>query len=141
MEFIVNQLTPGRGATYYVIETAAIVFFTYFYVAVIFNPVDVAENMRKYGGFVPGIRPGKPTAEHIERVLKRITFVGAIFLALINLIPSLMYGAMKIPFHFGGTSILIAVGVALDIMRRIESHLLMGHYDGFMKKGKIKGRF
>ncbi|PIX18005.1 preprotein translocase subunit SecY [Candidatus Desantisbacteria bacterium CG_4_9_14_3_um_filter_40_11] len=141
MEFIVNQLTPGRGATYYVIETAAIVFFTYFYVAVIFNPVDVAENMRKYGGFVPGIRPGKPTAEHIERVLKRITFVGAIFLALINLIPSLMYGAMKIPFHFGGTSILIVVGVALDIMRRIESHLLMGHYDGFMKKGKIKGRF
>lgn len=141
LEFLVYQFTPGRGPTYYILETLAIIFFTYFYVAVIFNPTDVAENMRKYGGFIPGIRPGRPTAEYIERILRRITFVGAIFLALINLIPSLIYGFMRIPFYFGGTSILIVVGVALDTMRQIESHLLMGHYDGFMKKGRLRGRF
>ncbi|MEW6096522.1 MAG: preprotein translocase subunit SecY [bacterium] len=140
LTFLYNQLNPG-GAIYQILMAAAIIFFTYFYIAVIFNPTDVADNMRKYGGFIPGIRPGKPTADYIERILKRITFVGAIFLALIDFFPALIIRVMHLPFYFGGTSILIVVGVALDTVRQIESHLLMRHYDGFLKKGKIRGRF
>ncbi|MEW6618645.1 MAG: preprotein translocase subunit SecY [bacterium] len=140
LTFLYRQLNPG-GVIYHLLMAAGIIFFTYFYIAVIFNPTDVADNMRKYGGFIPGIRPGKPTADYIERILKRITFVGAIFLALIDFIPSVVIQSMHIPFYFGGTSILIVVGVALDTVRQIESHLLMRHYDGFLKKGRIKGRF
>lgn len=138
--FLQNQLNPG-GAIYQILMAGTIIFFTYFYIAVIFNPTDVAENMRKYGGFIPGIRPGKPTADYIERILRRITFVGAIFLALIDFIPAMIIQSMHLPFYFGGTSILIVVGVALDTVRQIESHLLMRHYEGFVKKGKIRGRF
>ena len=118
-----------------------IVFFTYFYTAVVLNPNDLAENMRKYGGFVPGIRPGRKTAEYIDRVLSRITLPGAIFLALIAVLPDLIIARTGLPFlGFGGTSVLIVVGVALDTLQQIESHLLMRHYEGFVKRGRIRGR-
>ena len=105
------------------------------------NPNDLAENMRKYGGFVPGIRPGPKTAQYIDRVLTRITLPGAIFLALIAVIPDILIGASGLPFlGFGGTSVLIVVGVALDTLQQVESHLLMRHYEGFVKRGRIRGR-
>ena len=105
------------------------------------NPNDLAENMRKYGGFIPGIRPGRKTAEYIDRVLSRITLPGAIFLALIEVLPDLLIGASGARFlGFGGTSVLIVVGVALDTLQQVESHLLMRHYEGFVKRGRIRGR-
>ena len=126
---------------YNLIYGAIIVFFTYFYTAVVLNPNDLAENMRKYGGFIPGIRPGRKTAEYIDRVLSRITLPGAIFLALIAVLPDVMIAALGAPFlGFGGTSVLIVVGVALDTLQQVESHLLMRHYEGFVKRGKIRGR-
>jgi preprotein translocase subunit SecY len=118
-----------------------IIFFTYFYTAVVLNPNDLAENMRKYGGFIPGIRPGRRTAEYIDRVLSRITLPGAIFLALVAVIPDVLLAKMGLPFlGFGGTSVLIVVGVALDTLQQVESHLLMRHYEGFVKRGRIRGR-
>jgi len=121
-----------------------IVFFTYFYTAIAFNPVEVADNMKKYGGFIPGVRPGKKTSEFIENILTRVTLPGSIFLALIAVFPFILMNAMDLPYDlasfFGGTSLLIIVGVALDTLQQIESHLLMRHYDGFLKRGKIKGR-
>ncbi len=134
-----NWLAPGYFA-YSLIYGLIIVFFAYFYTAIVYNPIDIADNMRKNGGFIPGIRPGKRTAEHIERILTRITLPGAIFFALIAILPWVMIRAMNINFFFGGTGLLIVVGVALDTLQQIESHLLMRHYDGFLKKGKIKGR-
>jgi preprotein translocase subunit SecY len=126
---------------YNVLYGLIIVFFTYFYTAVVLNPNDLAENMRKYGGFIPGIRPGRKTAEYIDRVLSRITLPGAIFLALIATIPDLLIQALGFPFlDFGGTSVLIVVGVALDTLQQIESHLLMRHYKGFVSRGRIRGR-
>jgi preprotein translocase subunit SecY len=130
-----------QSALYNVIYGLIIVFFTYFYTAVVLNPNDLAENMRKHGGFVPGIRPGRKTAEYIDRVLGRITLPGAIFLALIAVIPDLLIGMSGAPFlSFGGTSVLIVVGVALDTLQQIESHLLMRHYEGFVQRGRIRGR-
>jgi len=134
-----NWLAPG-GFTYSIIYGLIIVFFGYFYTAIVFNPVDIADNMRKNGGFVPGIRPGKRTAEFIERILTRITLPGAIFFALIAIMPWVLMGKFNVNYFFGGTGLLIVVGVALDTLQQIESHLLMRHYDGFMKKGKIRGR-
>jgi len=129
------------GVLYNVLYGLIIVFFTYFYTAVVLNPNDLAENMRKYGGFVPGIRPGRKTAEYIDRVLSRITLPGAIFLALIAVLPDLIIGMTNAPFlGFGGTSVLIVVGVALDTLQQVESHLLMRHYEGFVKRGRIHGR-
>ena len=125
---------------YYLLYAAMIIFFTYFYTAITFNPADVAENLRKYGGFISGIRPGKPTADYIDNVLSKVTFAGAIFLTLVSIIPDLFTTLMRIPFYFGGTSLLIVVGVALDTLRQVESHLIMRHYEGFIKKGRIKGR-
>ena len=124
---------PGKAA-YEFMYFFIIVFFTYFYTAVVLNPQDVAENMRKYGGFVPGIRPGKKTAEYIDRVLTRITLPGAVFLALISVLPDFLIRWFNTPFYFGGTSLLIVVGVALDTVRQMESHLLMRNYEGFLKK-------
>ncbi|HHW06101.1 MAG TPA: preprotein translocase subunit SecY [Clostridia bacterium] len=118
---------------YMIFYALLIVFFTYFYTAVTFNPADVAENIKKYGGFIPGIRPGKPTAEYIERVLSRITLAGAVFLAAIALLPNIIMSLTGLNIYFGGTSLLIVVGVALDTMKQMESHLLMRHYQGFMK--------
>jgi len=140
---IASSLTRG-GIVYNLIYSLLIVFFCYFYTAITFNPVDVAENMKKYGGFVPGIRPGKATAQYLDYVMTRITLPGAAFLALIAILPSIISGGLKIPYliasFFGGTGLLIIVGVMLDTMRQIESQLLMRHYEGFMKRGKIRGR-
>jgi preprotein translocase subunit SecY len=141
-----------------------IIFFAYFYTAIVFNPDDVAENMRKYGGFVPGIRPGKRTAEYIDTILTRITLAGALYLAVIAILPQFLLSGfrvapipfigewldsmlpkvitegMNVQFFFGGTTILIVVGVAMDTVQQVESQLIMRHYDGFMKKTRIRGR-
>jgi len=142
-EFMVNVQSwfDAGGALYSIVYGLLIVFFAYFYTAIVFNPVDLADNMRKYGGFIPGIRPGKRTSEYIDRILTRITLPGAIFFALLAVLPYLLMKRMNVSYYFGGTSILIVVGVALDTLQQIESHLLMRHYEGFMKKGRIKGRF
>ncbi len=117
-----------------VLYALLIIFFTYFYTAIIFNPMDVADNLKKYGGFIPGLRPGRPTGEYINRVLTRITLAGAIFLAFIAILPNFMIAVTKIPsLYFGGTALLIVVGVALETMKQFEAHLLMRHYQGFMK--------
>ena len=149
---------------YNLLYVAGIIFFCYFYTAIIFNPDDVAENMRKYGGFIPGIRPGKRTAEYIDTILTRITLVGALYLAVIAILPEFLISGFKvapipiigekldqflprfitegmnITFYFGGTSLLIIVGVAMDTVQQVESQLIMRHYDGFMKKTRIRGR-
>ena len=149
---------------YYLLQVITIVFFSYFYVSIIFNPSDLAENMRKYGGFIPGIRPGKRTAEYIDRILTRITLVGALYLAAVTILPEFLltgFNVAGIPgigrsldpyfpdwfkeglginFYFGGTSLLIVVGVAMDTIQQIESQLVMRNYEGFMKKGRIRGR-
>jgi preprotein translocase subunit SecY len=138
---VVQQWFNPLSLLYNLIYGVIIVFFTYFYTAVVLNPNDLAENMRKYGGFIPGIRPGRKTAEYIDRVLSRITLPGAIFLAIIATVPDVLIGAAGLPFlGFGGTSVLIVVGVALDTLQQIESHLIMRHYEGFVKKGRIRGR-
>jgi preprotein translocase subunit SecY len=172
----IAQAFPGRVADavsqqlgfgmplYNLMYVAGIIFFTYFYTAIIFNPDDVAENMRKYGGFVPGIRPGKRTAEYIDTILTRITLAGALYLAVIALLPNFLISGFKVApipfvgdwldanlpkfiteglnvqFFFGGTSLLIVVGVAMDTVQQVESQLIMRHYDGFMKKTRIRGR-
>jgi preprotein translocase subunit SecY len=160
---IVRQLNFNMPL-YNLLYVALILFFAYFYTAIIFNPDDVAENMRKYGGFIPGIRPGKRTAEHIDTILARITLVGAIYLAAVALLPNFLIGGFNVepipfigptldanlpqwftqglgvPFFFGGTSLLIVVGVAMDTVNQVESQLIMRHYDGFMKKTRIRGR-
>ncbi|MBZ0268181.1 preprotein translocase subunit SecY [bacterium] len=123
-----------------IIYGGIIIFFAYFYTAIMFNPTDLADNMKKHGGFIPGIRPGKRTAEYIDRILTHITLPGAIFLALIAILPFVLINELAIPFFFGGTGLLIVVGVALDTLQQIESHLLMRHYDGFLKKGRLRGR-
>ena len=160
---VTDQLSNGMPL-YYLAYMGGIIFFAYFYTAIIFNPDDVAENMRKYGGFVPGIRPGKRTAEYIDTILTRITLVGAIYLALVAVLPDLMISGFRVsalpfigdaldantprwitdglnvPFYFGGTSLLIIVGVSMDTVQQVESQLIMRHYDGFMRKTRIKGR-
>jgi preprotein translocase subunit SecY len=136
---IAYLFSPGT-AVYIIVYSLAIVFFTYFYTAIILNPVDLADNMKRSGGFIPGIRPGKRTAEFIDRVLTRITLPGAFFLAFIAILPDILIRKFNVPFYFGGTGLLIVVGVTLDTLQQIESHLLMRHYDGFMKKGKMRGR-
>jgi preprotein translocase subunit SecY len=159
----ITQLSMGYPL-YILLYVGLIIFFAYFYTAIIFNPDDVAENMRKYGGFVPGIRPGKRTAEYIDSILARITLAGAVYLAIIALLPEFLLTGFKVapipivgdqldavlprfvteglnvPFYFGGTSLLIIVGVAMDTVQQVESQLIMRHYDGFMKKTRIRGR-
>jgi preprotein translocase subunit SecY len=130
---IARQLQFGT-AWNSVVYALLIIFFTYFYTAIVFNPMDVADNLKKYGGFVPGLRPGRPTGEYINRVLTKLTLAGAIFLALIAVLPNFMIAATGISsLYFGGTALLIVVGVALETMKQFESHLLMRHYQGFMK--------
>ncbi len=132
------------SVVYWIIYGAMIVFFTYFYTAIAFNPIDVADNMKKYGGFIPGVRPGKKTAEFIDNILTRITLPGSIFLAIVAIFPYFITKFSNVSFtfasFFGGTSLLIIVGVALDTLQQMESQLLMRHYDGFIKGGKIRGR-
>ena len=163
LQQVTDQLQNGMPA-YYLLFVGGIIFFAYFYTAIIFNPDDVAENMRKYGGFIPGIRPGKRTAEHIDTILTRITFAGSIYLALVAVMPDLMITGFRadavpfigdqldvmlpgfitnglgVTFYFGGTSLLIIVGVSMDTVQQVESQLIMRHYDGFMKKTRIRGR-
>ncbi|MCK4689502.1 MAG: preprotein translocase subunit SecY, partial [Candidatus Marinimicrobia bacterium] len=119
-------------------------FFTYFYTAIAFNPIEVADNMKKYGGFIPGIRPGKKTSEFIDNILTKVTLPGSVFLAFIAVFPYILMKVMDVNYDlasfFGGTSLLIIVGVALDTLQQIESHLLMRHYDGFLKSGKMRSR-
>ena len=133
------MMSPGH-ALYYVMYIVMIVFFCFFYTAVTFKPDDVAENLKKNGGFIPGIRPGKKTAEFIDKVLTRITVVGAIYLSTICVLPTVLISKFNIPFYFGGTALLIVVGVAIDTIAQIESHLVMRNYEGFMKQGRIRGR-
>ena len=125
---------------YVIVYSAMIILFAYFYTAVILNPRDVADNLKKNSGFIPGVRPGNKTAEYIDRVLTRVTLPGAIFLAAIAILPDLMIYYLNVPFYFGGTGLLIVVGVALDTLQQIESHLVMRHYDGFMAKGRLRAR-
>lgn len=138
------RIWSDRSFVYAAFYAVLIVFFTYFYTAIAFNPKDVADNMKKQGGFVPGIRPGAPTAEYMDNILTRITLPGSIFLAIIAILPVFVSNALAVPSlfasFFGGTSLLIIVGVALDTLQQIESYLLMRHYDGFMKSGKLRGR-
>ena len=160
---VADQLAYGMPL-YYLLYVVGIIFFCYFYTAIIFNPDDVAENMRKYGGFIPGIRPGKRTAEYIDTILARLTLVGALYLAMVALLPEFLLTGFRVApipfigeqldamlptwftqgagvtFYFGGTSLLIVVGVAMDTVNQIESQLIMRHYDGFMKKTRIRGR-
>lgn len=126
--------------TYSAILGLIIVFFAFFYTAIVFNPTDIADNLKKNGGFIPGVRPGKRTSEYIDKVLTRITLPGAIFFALIAVVPYWLINQFGVQYYFGGTSVLIIVGVALDTLQQVESHLLMRHYDGFMKRGRIRGR-
>jgi preprotein translocase subunit SecY len=139
LEAFSNMFQMG-SPLYMTFYTLMIIFFTYFYTAIIFNPTDVAENMKRQGGFIPGIRPGTKTADYIDRILTRITLPGSFFLAGIAVLPMFLITKLNVPFFFGGTGLLIVVGVALDTVQQMESHLLLRHYDGFMKKGKIKGR-
>jgi preprotein translocase subunit SecY len=163
LKTIADQFGMGMPL-YNLFYIAAIIFFTYFYISIIFNPVDVADNLRKYGGFIPGIRPGKNTSDYIDEVLSRITLVGAIYLAIVAILPEFLITGLKvqalpwvgtwleanlpkfitqglgIDFLFGGTSILIVVGVAMDTMQQIEAQLVMRHYDGFMRRSRIRGR-
>jgi preprotein translocase subunit SecY len=158
-----DQIAPGMPL-HDLLYVVGIIFFCYFYTAIIFNPDDVAENMRKYGGFIPGIRPGKRTAEYIDTILTRITLVGAVYLAIVAILPQFLISGFKVApipfigptldlylprfitegmgvsFYFGGTSLLIIVGVAMDTVQQVESQLIMRHYDGFMKKTRIRGR-
>ncbi|MFA5069451.1 MAG: preprotein translocase subunit SecY [Candidatus Omnitrophota bacterium] len=133
-----------QNVIYSILYSLLIIFFCYFYTAITFNPVEVSDNMKKYGGFIPGIRPGKPTAQYFERILNRVTLPGAVFLAVIAILPDLISKALHIPYlvasFFGGTAILITVGVMLDTMKQVESQLLMRHYEGFLKRGKIRSR-
>jgi preprotein translocase subunit SecY len=132
-------MSPGT-VYYYVCYVIMIVFFCFFYTAVTFKPDDVAENLKKHGGFIPGIRPGKKTAEFIDKILTRLTVVGSIYLSSVCVLPTILVSQFNIPFYFGGTALLIVVGVGIDTIAQIESHLHMRNYEGFMKQGKIKGR-
>ena len=131
----------GRGQpAYLIIYISLIVFFAFFYTAVVFNPTETADNLKKYGGFVPGIRPGKNTSEYLDRVLTRLTVIGAAYLALVCLLPEILISKYSVPFYFGGTSLLIVVSVTIDTVAQVQSHLLAHQYEGLIKKSKLRGR-
>ena len=142
MQSVASAMRPGNIA-YETLYVGFIFFFRYFYTAITFNPADVADNMKKQGGYIPGIRPGKRTADYIDRVLTRITLGGAIYVSAVCVLPSVLMTKFNVPFYFGGTALLIVVGVAVDTIQQIESHMLTRHYEGFLKKGgaRVKGRF
>ena len=139
VQAIGSQLAPG-SVPYTLIYVSMIIFFCFFYTAVVLNPVDMADNMKKYGGFIPGIRPGQRTSDYIYKVLTRVTFAGSLYLATVCVIPELFIYKLGVPFYFGGTSLLIVIGVGLDTAQQIESHMLMRNYEGFLAKGRLKGR-
>ena len=139
LQNMADYLAPGTWI-FYALQAGLILFFTYFYTSIIFNPVDLAENLKKQGGFIPGIKPGSATAEYITKIVERITLPGAFFLAFIALMPTWLADRFAVPFQFGGTSLLIVVGVALDTLAQLQNHLLLRKYDGFMKKGRVRFR-
>jgi preprotein translocase subunit SecY len=139
LQSMVEYLQPGT-VWYFIIEALLILFFTYFYTAIIFNPVDIAENLKKQSAFIPGVKPGAKTAEYIDRIVTRITLPGALFLTAIALLPIFISDAINVPFRFGGTSLLIVVGVGLDTLAQLQQHLLLRKYDTFMKKGRVRFR-
>jgi preprotein translocase subunit SecY len=139
LKFLAEVFRPGFWG-YDLVFFGLIIFFTYFYTSIVFNPTDLADNMKRYGGFIPGIRPGQKTADYVDSVLSKVTLPGALFLGFIALVPWYLINFLNVPFYFGGTTLLIIVGVALDTLQQIESQLLMYHYEGFMKRGKIRGR-
>lgn len=136
---VARQLSPGTFF-YTILYVTMIIFFSYFYTAIIFNPVDVADNLKKYGGYIPGIRPGQKTSEYLYRVLSRLTFVGAVYLSVVCVLPTFLIQRFNVPFYFGGTALLIVIGVGIDTVSQIESHLLTRSYEGFLRKGRIRGR-
>jgi preprotein translocase subunit SecY len=137
---VIRDVINRGSLLYYTAYVSLIVFFCFFYTAVVFNPEDVAENLKKHGGYVPGIRPGKNTSEYIDRVLSRVTFGGALYLALVCLLPDFLINKFKVSFFFGGTTLLILVGVALDTVSQIQTFLLTRDYEGFMKNANLRGR-
>jgi preprotein translocase subunit SecY len=139
VQTIAGYLAPGQWL-HDIAFAVLIIFFAFFYTAIVFNPTDVAENMKKAGGYIPGIRPGQKTAEYIERVLSRITLSGAIYLCIVCLVPTMLIAQFNVPFYLGGTALLIVVGVALDTVAQIETHLITRSYEGFMKRGRLRGR-
>ncbi len=139
IQTILNSLGP-HAFLYNLLYVGFIIFFCFFYTAVTFNPNDVADNMKKFGGYIPGIRPGQKTAEYIDKVLTRITLGGALYVSAVCVLPTILVGRFNVPFYFGGTALLIVVGVALDTVQQVEAHMLTRHYEGLMKKGKLKGR-
>lgn len=139
LQSVQNVLNPG-GWLYNVLYAGLIIFFTYFYTSIVFNPRDLADNMQRYGGFIPGIRPGEKTAQFIDRSLSLLTLPGALFLVLMALMPWYMMSIFRVPFYFGGTTLMIVVGVALDTLQQIEANLVMRHYEGLVKGGKFQGR-
>jgi len=139
IQSILNSLGPN-ALLYNLLYVGFIIFFCFFYTAVTFNPNDVADNMKKFGGYIPGIRPGQKTAEYIDKVLTRITLGGALYVSAVCVLPTILIGRFNVPFYFGGTALLIVVGVALDTVQQVESHMLTRHYEGLMKKGRLKGR-
>jgi preprotein translocase subunit SecY len=139
IQAVSGLLAPGRWL-HDVVYVVLIIFFAFFYTAVVFNPSDVAENMKKFGGYIPGIRPGQKTADFIERVLSRITLSGAVYLCIVCLLPTILVQQLNVPFYFGGTALLIVVGVALDTVAQMETHLISRNYEGFMKRGRLRGR-
>ena len=139
IQSVLESLGPG-ALLYNLLYVGFIIFFCYFYTAVTFNPNDVADNMKKFGGYIPGIRPGQKTAEYIDKVLTRITLGGALYVSAVCVLPSILISRFNVPFYFGGTALLIVVGVALDTVQQIEAHMLTRHYEGLMKKGRLKGR-
>ena len=136
---ISGLLAPGQWL-HDIVYVVLIIFFAFFYTAVVFNPADVAENMKKFGGYIPGIRPGQKTADFIERVLSRVTLSGAVYLCIVCLLPTILVQQLNVPFYFGGTALLIVVGVALDTVAQMETHLISRNYEGFMKRGRLRGR-
>jgi preprotein translocase subunit SecY len=139
LQFITTQLAPGQ-ALYLVLYAAMIIFFSYFYTALVFNPQETADNLKKYGGFIPGIRPGSATADYFDYVLTRLTTVGGIYLVAVCLLPQILISDYGLPFYFGGTSILIVVSVTMDTVTQIQSHLLAHQYEGLIRKARVKGR-
>jgi len=139
IKYVFDLIAPGFWL-HEVLYVVLIIFFCYFYTAVTFNPVDVADNLKKWGGYIPGLRPGKPTSDYIDRILTRITLGGAIYVAAVCVLPTILVARFNVPFYFGGTALLIVVGVAMDTMAQIESHMLTRHYEGFMKKrlGRVR---
>lgn len=135
-----KNFLSASGLLYNLAFVVLIVFFAFFYTAIVFKPDEISENLKKWGGFIPGIRPGQPTSEYIDFVLSRLTTLGAIYLSIVCVMPTLLYASANVPFYFGGTSLLILIGVALDTAQQIESYLLTRNYEGFIKDARIRGR-